>query len=194
MNIQIKSSNGITVAPIESSLLAHRKIFIEGEITSETACNLSKQLIILNETDREKGIDIMINSSGGEVNAGLLILDMIRMSVAPVRMICIGKAYSMAAVIFAGGTHGRYMLPNSELMIHEPLIGENPGGTSSSIRSVSNSLIATKEKINRILSECTGKSPDEIDEAMKYDHYFSPEDSIRFGLCNKIIDDMEVLL
>ena len=194
MNIQIKSSNGITVVPIESSLLAHRKIFIEGEITSETGCDVSKEIITLNEADREKSIDIMINSSGGEVNAGLLILDMIRMSVAPVRMICIGKAYSMAAVIFAGGVHGRYMLPNSELMIHEPLIGENPGGTSSSIRSVSDSLIATKEKINQILSECTGRTSKEIDEAMKYDHYFNPEESIEFGLCNEIIGDIEVIL
>ena len=86
------------------------------------------------------------------------------------------------------------MLPNSELMIHEPLIGENPGGTSSSIRSVSDSLIATKEKINQILSECTGRTSKEIDEAMKYDHYFNPEESIEFGLCNEIIGDIEVIL
>ena len=123
MNMQVKSSNGITLVPLESRLMAKRKVFIEGEIDQESACEFIKKIMLLINEDKEMPIDLLINSPGGEVNSGLLMYDVIQAAQAPIRMFCIGHAYSMGAVLFACGNHGRYMLPHSELMIHEPLLG-----------------------------------------------------------------------
>ena len=187
MNVQVKSSTGITLVPIESRLMANRKIFIEGEIDTNSACEFTRKVMLLNYEDVQKPIDVLINTSGGEINSGLLIYDVIQSSCAPIRMFCIGKAYSMGAVLFACGNHGRYMLPHAELMIHEPLLGNQVGGSSSSIKSISDSLLEIKEKLNQILVKHTGKNKEEIEQATSYDHFFSPEESISFGLCDKII-------
>jgi ATP-dependent Clp protease protease subunit len=104
-----------------------------------------------------------------------------------------GRAYSMAAVLFASGKHGRYMLPNSELMLHEPLLGNRVGGNSSSLKSISDTLIQTKERLNRILAKHTGKTEEEIDEATRFDHYFQADESMDFGLCDKIMTFAELM-
>lgn len=188
MNIQIKSSNGITLMPLETRLLASRKIFIEGEINTETACEFVKQVLHLNQEDNKKPIDVLINSVGGEINSGMLMYDVIQSSKAPIRMFCMGKAYSMAALLFASGAKGqRYMLTHSELMLHEPLLGNRIGGNSSSIKSISDSLQETKRKMNQILAKHTGQTEKEVEKATGFDHYFSPEESIAFGLCDEII-------
>lgn len=187
MNVQVKSSNGITLVPVESRLMAERKIFIEGEINADAACEFVKKVLLLNSEDRQSPIDVLINSPGGEINSGLLMYDVIQASRAPIRMFCIGKAYSMAAVLFASGNHGRYILPHGELMVHEPLLGNRVGGNSSSIKSISDSLLETKKKMNRILARHTGKSEEEVERAAGFDHYFSPEESVAFGLCDKIV-------
>ena len=192
MNIQIKSCNGITLVPLETRLLASRKIFIEGEINEQTACEFVKQVLLLNQEDPQKPIDVLINSVGGEINSGMLMYDVIQSSMAPARMFLVGKAYSMAALLFASGAKGqRYMLPHSELMLHEPLLGNRIGGNnSSSIKSISDSLDSlqeTKRKMNQILAKHTGQTEKEVEKATSFDHYFSPEESIAFGLCDEII-------
>lgn len=187
MHVQVKSSNGITLVPLDSRLMAERKVFIEGEINADKACEFVKQIILLNAEDPQQPIDVLINSPGGEINSGMLMYDVIQASKTPIRMYCIGKAYSMGAVLFACGNHGRYMLPHGELMIHEPLLGSRVGGNSSSIKSISDSLLETKRKMNRILAKHTGKSEEEVEEATGFDHYFSPEESIAFGLCDQIV-------
>ena len=187
MNVLIKSSNGISQVSADSKLLMQRKVCIEGEITPESACEFIKKIMILNEEDSNKPIDVLINSPGGEINSGLMMYDVIQTSKAPIRMFCIGRAYSMGAVLFACGKHGRYMLPNSELMLHEPLLGNRVGGNSSSIKSISESLLETKKKMNQILSKHTGKSEEEVEKATSYDHYYSPEESKEFGLCDQIV-------
>ena len=187
MNVQVKSSNGITLVPIDTRLLADRKIFVEGEINQETACVFLKKVMLLAREDNDKPIDIIINSPGGEINSGMLMYDVIQSSNTPIRTFCIGRAYSMAAILFTCGNHGRYMLPHGELMLHEPLLGNRIGGSSSSIKSVSDSLLDTKKKMNRILAKHTGKTEKEIEKATSYDHYFSSEESVDFGLCDKIV-------
>ena len=187
MNVQVKSSNGITLVPVDSRLMAHRKIFIEGEIDAEAACAFVKKVMLLNVEDSQKPIDLLINSPGGDINSGMVMYDVIQGSKAPIRMFCIGRAYSMGALLFACGNHGRYMLPHGELMLHEPLLGNRVGGNSSSIRSISDSLMETKKKMNRILAKHTGKTEEEVEEATGFDHYFSPEESIEFGLCDQIV-------
>lgn len=188
MHIQIKSSNGITLMPLETRLLASRKVFIEGEINAVTACEFVKQVLHLNREDVRTPIDVFINSAGGEINSGMLMYDVIQSSKAPIRLFCMGKAYSMAALLFASGAKGRrYMLSHSELMLHEPLLGDRIGGNSSSLKSISDSLQETKRKMNQILAKHTGKSEEEVEKATGFDHYFSPEESISFGLCDEII-------
>lgn len=188
MNVLIKSSNGISQVSADSKLLSQRKVFVEGEITPEAACEFIKKIMILNAEDSGKPIDVLINSPGGEINSGMLMYDAIQASKVPIRMFCIGRAYSMGAVLFACGNHGRFMLPHSELMLHEPLLGNRVGGNSSSIKSISESLLETKRKMNQILAKHTGKSEEEVEKATSYDHYYSPEESMDFRLCDKIVD------
>lgn len=187
MNIQVKSSNGIALVPIDTRLLADRKIFIEGEINQESSCVFTKKLLLLCKEDDTAPIDILINSPGGEISAGLLIYDCIQSCKTPIRMFCMGTAYSMGALLFACGNHGRYMFPHSELMLHEPLLGSGVRGNASSIRSISDSLMDTRKKMNRILAKHTGKTEEEIEKATGFDHYFSPEESIEFGLADEIV-------
>lgn len=188
MQVQIKSSNGISLIPIESRLLAERKIFIEGEIQEEMAMEFIKKLMFLHTEDAKKAVDIMINSPGGEFNSGLLMYDCIKTCGMELNMYCMGKAYSMAAVLFAAGEKGhRYMLRNSELMIHEPLVQNRVSGNSTSVKGLSDLLLGAKSKISSILSEHTGKTIEEIDEASGYDHYFTAEEAIQFGLADQMI-------
>lgn len=186
MQFQVKSSGGISLVPLETRLLAERRVFVEGEINAESACNFIKQIMLLNSESDKTPINVLINSPGGEINSGLLMYDVIQSSKAPIKTFCIGRAYSMGAVLFACGNNGRYMLPHSELMIHEPLLGNHISGSSSSVKSISDSLLETKSKMNKILAKHTGKTEEEIEEATAFDHYFSPEESVEFGLCDEV--------
>lgn len=194
MNILIRSSSGITQVPVETKLLSERKIFIEGEITANTAMEFVKQLLYLN-IESEETITVFINSPGGEINSGLLMYDAIIGSKAPVRTICMGKAYSMGAVLFTCAKE-RFMLPNSELMLHQPLLGGRVSGNASSIRSISDSLLETKRKLNKLIAIHTGKTEKEIDEATGFDHYYSPDEAVDFHLADKVIcfSEMEELI
>lgn len=187
MNVPVKSSSGITLVPIESRLMTDRRIFVEGEITPETACEFVKQIMFLNREDSETPINVLVNSPGGEINSGMLMYDVIQASRAPIRMFCIGRAYSMAAVLVACGSYGRYILPHGELMIHEPLLGSRVGGNSSSIKSISDTLMETRRKMNQLLAKHAGKTEEEVEEATSFDHYFTPEEAVAFGLCDRII-------
>ena len=194
MNILIRSSSGITQVPVETKLLSERRIFIEGEITANTAMEFVKQLLYLN-IESEETITVFINSPGGEINSGLLMYDAIVGSKAPVRTICMGKAYSMGAVLFTCAKE-RFMLPNSELMLHQPLLGGRVSGNASSIRSISDSLLETKRKLNKLIAIHTGKTEKEIDETTGFDHYYSPDEAVDFHLADKIIcfSEMEELI
>lgn len=188
MNVQVKSSNGITTVPIEARLMAERRLFIEGAIDQNSAIEFVKKVFVLAAEDENKPIDVYINSPGGDVNAGLLMYDVIQSCKVPIRMFCIGRAYSMAAVLFASGNHGRYMLENSELMLHEPLIGDHIGGSTSSIKTVSDSLIKVKTKLNKILAKHTGNTEKQVEKATRFDHYFDGQESVKFGLCDEVVD------
>ena len=188
MNILVKSSNGITQVSADSKLLSQRKVFVEGEINAETACEFVKKNMLLNAEDSNKPIDVLINSPGGCINSGMLMYDVIQASKAPIRTWCIGRAYSMGAILLCCSNHGRYILPHGEVMIHEPLLGNRVGGNSSSIKSISESLLETKRKMNQILAKHTGQSEQAVEEATSFDHYFDPEESLKFGLVDEIVD------
>lgn len=190
MNYVDRGCNSITLMNTETKLGEDRFINIKGPIDSEMADAFTEQMLILNRESATEPITVLINSTGGSVSQGLLMYDVIQGSIAPVRLVCKGEAYSMAAILLASGNpkYGRYILPNSKVMIHEPLIQGGVGGKTSSIKSISDSLIETRKKLNGILAKHTGHTLEEIDEATAYDHYFTAEEAVEFGLCDKVVD------
>lgn len=188
--IEVESNAGIRVVSLLTRHLMDRNVFLTGEICMESAMNILSQLKFLaKESDEE--INIYINSGGGEVTAGLLIYDVIQQLKVPVNMYCTGIAASMAAVIFAGGQKGRrFILPHSKTMIHEPLVSGGVGGSASSIKNISDSILETRKLLNGILSEHTGKSLKEVNKATSFDNYMNAEESVAFGLCDAVVKDI----
>lgn len=189
-SIEIESAHGIREEALETRFLMNRTIFISGEITSESANEFMQEFMYLvNESDAP--ITIYINSCGGEVNAGLLIYDIIQSCKSKVNIVCTGMAASMAAIILAGGQKGRrYILPHSKTMIHEPLISGGMGGSATSIKNISESIMETRNITNGILARHTGKSIEDIDKATSFDNHMNAEESVEFGLCDKVIDSL----
>lgn len=193
MNKITKSSNGISLVPLDSALLDHRRIFIEGEITTETAASFFKQVLTLNEESSTDTIDLYINSTGGSVSAGLSIYDTIKLSKAPIRSFNICECYSMAALIFSSGTGGRYLFPNAKLMLHEPLLGRPVTGNVSSIHSLYETMNDHKQKLNAIIAENSGKTLDEVNAITDHDHYFSATEAIEYGLADEIVNYEKIM-
>jgi ATP-dependent Clp protease protease subunit len=187
----MKSSGGITSIEMDCKFIGDRKVFIQGEINDNKAMDFMKQIMYLNG-EEDTPIAVYINSLGGDINSGMLMYDVIVTSNAPIKMFCTGRAYSMGAVLFACAKE-RYMLPNSELMIHQPLLGGQVGGNASSIKSISDSLLETKTRMNKILALHTGRTEEEVDEQTTYDHYFTPEEAVEWGLCDKIVSFKEMM-
>ena len=195
MYVQERSSHGITLVPLESRLLSERKIFLEGEINSGLAMEFIRQLMCLVSEDSQAPIRILINSTGGEINSGMLIYDAIQSCKTPLKLYCLGRAYSMAAVIFASGSLGkRYLFANSELMVHEPLLGNGVSGNSTSIQMVSESLLEARDKINKILQKHTGRPGAEVEEAVRHGRFFQPQEAIAFGLSDHVSGFTELSL
>lgn len=188
MNVPMKSATGYSTMPIECNLLTKRIIFIEGEITQDTAVETCKSLLFLAGENHNLPVDIVINSNGGAVDAGLLILDAMEGSGLEIRTWCLSRAFSMAALIFSAGTK-RFIFKHAELMIHQPLISASRiEGNASMIKAVSDSLISTSKIINTILSKNTGKSEQEIESVTRTDTYFTATEAISFGLADEIAD------
>lgn len=189
-----KNFNGVTLVSLESKLYENRVIFLEGDINSELACEFSREMMFLMKSD-QKPITIFINSNGGEVNAGLEIVDIISSCKVPVYICCLGHAYSIGALILCSGKVGyRYMLPHSKIMIHEVYI-ESTGGTASSVKSTADSLMETRSIVNGLLAQYTGKSIEEINRVMVHDFYMDADKAVEFGIVDKVIsfaDMMEV--
>lgn len=194
MEVLIKSSAGITRVDLETKLLEERKLYLDGEIDQGMAVRFAKAVTYLAGKDRELPIKVFINSVGGEINAGLMIYDIIQTCPAQMELYCMGKAYSMAAVLLASGQKGhRYILPHGEVMLHEPLLGNLVKGNSSSIKTISDNLLEVKRQMNKILEKHTGRSEKEIEEITRYDHFFTAEESVEFGLCDRIVGFGEML-
>lgn len=188
-NIQKESSNGINENTLLSEHLTNRKICLFGEINSEMLNVFTLEMLFLQQNPLP--IDIYINSFGGEVNAGLAIYDLIQGCPCEVNIYCIGIAASMGAVILAGGKKGhRLILKHSQVMIHEPLISGGIGGSASSIKNTSDSILKIRDTLNNIIAYHTGKSIEEINKATDHDNFFSATEAVKFGLCDKIIDTL----
>ncbi len=171
---------------IYSRLLKDRIIFLSGQINDELADLIVAQLLFLESEDANKDIQLYINSPGGSISAGLAIYDTMNYIKCDVSTICIGLAASMGAFLLSSGTKSkRFALPNSEIMIHQPLGGAS--GQSSDVEIYANRLIKTRNTINSILSEQTGKSLETIQKDTDRDNFMSAQEALSYGIIDKVI-------
>ena len=182
-----QTGNGERSYDIYSRLLEDRIVFISGEIDDASANTVVAQLIYLEAKNPEKDICVYINSPGGSVTAGMAIFDTMNFIKPDVSTICVGMAASMGAFLLASGTKGkRFSLPNSEILIHQPLGGAQ--GQATEIQIAAEHIIKIREKMNRILSERTGKPVEQIKLDTERDKYMFAEEALEYGLIDKIIE------
>ena len=182
-----QTSRGERSYDIFSRLLKDRIIFIGDEITDATASVVVAQLLFLESEDPDKDIHIYINSPGGSVTAGMAIYDTMNYIKPDVSTICVGLAASMGAFLLSAGKKGkRFALPNSEIMIHQPLGGAK--GQASDVKIHAESLLKTRDKLNKILSENTGKPLDIIEKDTDRDNFMTAEEAMQYGLIDKVME------
>lgn len=170
---------------IYSRLLEDRIIFLTGEINDSVANTVVAQLIYLEGKDAGKDISLYINSPGGSVSAGMAIYDTMNYIKCDVSTICIGMAASMGAFLLSSGAKGkRYSLPNSKIMIHQPLGGAQ--GQASDIAIVAEEILKTKKKLNTILAENTGQSLDKVEIDTDRDYYMTADEALNYGIVDRI--------
>ena len=176
---------------IYSRLLKERIIFLGTAINDEIANVVIAQLLFLESEDPEKDIMLYINSPGGHVTAGLAIYDTMQHVRCDVATICMGQASSMGSFLLAAGTKGkRNALPNSRIMIHQPLAGFQ--GQATEIEIHAREILKTREQLNKILAERTGQPLDKIERDTERDYYLSAAESAEYGLIDKVIDKRPV--
>ncbi|MGN1068133.1 MAG: ATP-dependent Clp endopeptidase proteolytic subunit ClpP [Christensenellales bacterium] len=181
-----QSNRGERSYDIYSRLLKDRIIFLGGEITDEEANLVVAQLLYLEADDPDKDISLYINSPGGSVTAGMAIYDTMQYIKCDVSTICLGMAASMGAFLLAAGVKGkRRALPNSEIMIHQPLGGARGQATDVAIHA--DWLLRTKKKLNEILAERTGQPIERVQADTERDNFMTAEDALRYGLIDEII-------
>lgn len=181
-----KTNNGEKVYDIYSRLLKDRIIFISGEIDDDLANTVIGQLLFLDSKSNDD-ISLYINSPGGSITAGMAIYDTINFIKSDVSTICVGMAASMASVLLASGTKGkRYILPNSEVMIHQPLGGVS--GQATEIKIVADRILYLRNKLNLILADKTGKDLQVIEKDTERDHYLTSHEALEYGLVDKVLE------
>ena len=180
-----RSSNGERIYDIYSRLLKDRIIMLSGEINDEVANIVISQLLYLDSLGHND-ISIYINSPGGSITAGMAIYDTMNFIKSDVSCICVGMAASMAAFLLSSGTKGkRYALPNSEIMIHQPLGGVQ--GQATEIKIAADRILKSKEKINKILAKNTGKSVKTIEKDTERDNFMDSNEALKYGIIDKVI-------
>lgn len=185
-----QSNRGERAYDIYSRLLKDRIVFIGSPIDDDIANLVVAQLLFLTAEDAEKDIHMYINSPGGSITAGMAIYDTMQFIQPEVSTICIGMAASMGAFLLAAGAKGkRFALPNSEVMIHQPLGGAR--GQASDIKIHAEWILRTRAQINRILSERTGQPIDKIDRDTDRDFFMSAEEAKEYGLIDQVIERKE---
>ncbi len=182
-----QTNRGERAYDIYSRLLNDRIIFLSDEVNDVTASLVIAQLLFLEAQDPDKDICLYINSPGGSVSAGLAIYDTMNFIKCDVSTICVGMAASMGAFLLSAGAKGkRLALPNSEIMIHQPLGGMK--GQASDIKIHADHIIATREKLNKILAKNTGKTIEEIARDTDRDNFLSAEAALEYGLIDRVIE------
>jgi len=190
----IEKSNQSSVIgyDIYSRLLKDRIIFVggyEGEIATDSANSLIAQLLYLDAEDSGRDINLYINSPGGMVTAGLAVYDTMQYIKSPITTICMGMAMSFGAVLLAAGTKGkRFALPQSRIMIHQPLIyGGGISGQATEIEIEANEMKKTKQILNGIIAKHTGQTPEKVEHDMERNYYMSAEEAKAYGIIDIVL-------
>lgn len=185
-----QSNRGERSYDIFSRLLKDRIVMLSGPVDDNTASLISAQLLYLEADDPDKDISLYINSPGGSITAGMAIYDTMNYIKPDVSTICIGMAASMGAFLLASGAPGkRYVLPNSEVMIHQPL-GQTQG-QATDIKIRTERLLKIKENLNKILSERTGQSLEKIEQDTERDNFMEAQQAVDYGIADKVIKSRE---
>ena len=185
-----QTGNGERSMDIFSRLLNDRIIVLSDEVNSQTASLVVAQLLFLEGQDSEKDISLYINSPGGSVTDGLAIYDTMQYIKCDVSTICVGMAASMGAFLLSSGAKGkRIALPNSSILIHQPLIGGHGlTGQTTDIAIAAKNLVQTKERLNRILAENCGKTVEDLARDTDRDNWLTAQEALEYGLVDKVID------
>ena len=187
-----QTSKGERSYDIFSRLLKDRIIFLGEDVNPTSASLVIAQLLFLESEDPDKEIFLYINSPGGSITDGMGIVDTMNYIKCPVTTICVGLAASFGAVLLANGEKGkRFATPNSEILIHQPLIGGQGGGISgqaTEIKIQADHMIRSREKLNKLLSEKTGQPIEQIEKDTERDHYMSAQEALEYGLIDGIMD------
>jgi ATP-dependent Clp protease protease subunit len=182
-----QTSRGERSYDIYSRLLNDRIVFLSDEVNDTTASLVVAQMLYLEAQDPDKDIYFYINSPGGSISAGMAIYDTMNYIKCDVSTICVGMAASMGAFLLSSGAKGkRFALPNAEVMIHQPLGGMQ--GQASDIKIHADHIIATREKLNKILAKNTGKTIEEIARDTDRDNFLSAEAALEYGLIDRVIE------
>jgi ATP-dependent Clp protease protease subunit len=182
-----QSGRGERAYDIYSRLLKERVVFLVGPVNDQSANLIVAQLLFLESENPDKDISFYINSPGGSVSAGMAIFDTMNFIKPDVSTLCVGMAASMGAFLLAAGTKGkRFSLPNSKIMIHQPLGGAQ--GQATEIEIHAREILKTREQLNRILAERTGQPLEKIERDTERDYFLSAAESADYGLIDKVIE------
>lgn len=190
LNRIIESSRGIERINLDDHLLSERKIFLEGDISSENCTDIIKALMLM-DGQADKEITLYINSPGGDCESGLALYDAIRMTRSKVRAVCVGLCASMGAVIYLAADR-REILPHSRIMIHDPSFGKADfsGQKSKEIEEHLAGLNKMRKTLATIIADRTGKTLEEIYKVTQYDSFYTAEEAVEFGIAHKIINKL----
>ena len=184
-----KTPNGERSYDIYSRLLKDRIIMLTEDVNHVTASSIVAQLLFLESEDPDKEISYYINSPGGSITDGMAIVDTMRYIKCPISTICVGMAASMGAVLLACGDKGkRFATPNSEIMIHQPLISGGLSGQATEIKIHADHILRTRSRLNTLLSEQTGQDLATIEKDTERDNYMLAEEALKYGLIDGILD------
>ena len=187
-----QTSRGERSYDIYSRLLKERIIFLGEEVNDVSASVIVAQLLFLEADDPDKDIQLYINSPGGSVTAGMAIYDTMQYIKCDIETICIGMAASMGSFLLTGGTKGkRLALPNSEIMIHQPLGGLPGHNQATDMKIATDNILRTKERLNRILSANTGKSMEEIERDTDRNNWMTADQALEYGLIDHIFSSRD---
>ena len=182
-----QSSRGERAYDIYSRLLKERIVFLVGSVNDNVATLITAQFLFLESENPKKEIYFYINSPGGLVNAGLGVYDTMQYIKSPVSTLCIGQASSMGSFLLAAGENGkRFSLPNSRIMVHQPSAGFQ--GQATDIEIHANEIMLLKKRLNEIYSKHTGRTVEEIKNALERDKFMTPQEAKEFGLIDKVVE------
>jgi ATP-dependent Clp protease protease subunit len=187
-----KTHEGERAYDIYSRLLKDRIVFCSGTVESHMADMIIAQLLFLESEDPKKDITMYIHSPGGHVTAGMAIYDTMQLIKPDVTTVCVGMAASMGAVLLTAGAKGkRYVLPNAEVMIHQPLGGME--GQATDIEIHANHIIRTKDRLNHIIAYHSGQKFEKVEKDTDRDNFMTADQSVDYGLVDKVIGNLDVL-